>query len=249
MSIRRLIYTPSGKAGEYAKKGYAANIFKGCKHGCKYCYVPSFLKMNAEEKALFESTVTPVPNLMERLEKDLKRLGELPVPIFLCFTCDPYPENWEMRNITRKVITTIMASGNAVNILTKGGTRSYRDMPILCRDKRNKLGVTLTFHSDDLSEEWEPGAALPFDRINMLKAAKMHGISTWASIEPVIVPSESLRIMEFALPYVDKFKIGKWNYASAAKEIDWRRFAEDAIDLMEKNGKRYMLKDDLRKCL
>lgn len=249
MSLRKLIYSPSGKAGEYAKKGYAANIFKGCKHGCKYCYVPSFLKMDTDKRVIFESAVTLVPNLMERLRKDLNRLGNLPEPIFLCFTCDPYPEDWDMRCITSEVISAIMESGNAVNMLTKGGTRAFRDMPMLMKDTRNKLGSTLTFYSDELSKEWEPGAASPSDRISMLKAAKMHGISTWASIEPVIVPSESLKIIEFAMPYVDEFKIGKWNYAAAAKAIDWRKFAKDAIALMEKNGKKYLLKEDLKKYL
>ena len=70
-----------------------------------------------------------------------------------------------------------------------------------------------------------------------------------ASIEPVIIPEESLKIMELALPYVDEFKIGKWNHDKAADATDWRKFAVDAVALMEKNNKRYALKDDLRKYL
>jgi len=55
--------------------------------------------------------------------------------------------------------------------------------------------------------------------------------------------------MEIAMPYVDEFKIGKWNYDARAKQIDWRKFAEDAIAIMERHGKKYVLKEDLKKYL
>lgn len=249
MSLRKLLYTPSGRAGAYANSGYAANIFKGCTHGCKYCYVPSFLKMNAEQRQAFEAKVTPAPDVLARIEKDLKRLGELPEPIFLCFTCDPYPVDPLMQIYTRDIINIILDSDNAVNILTKGGTRACRDFDMLATDRRNKIGATLTFCDEALCREWEPEAAAPINRVEMLRRAKEAGITTWASIEPVIIPSESLKIMELALPYVDEFKIGKWNHDQAANAIDWRKFVADAVALMEQNGKRYMLKDDLKKYL
>ena len=116
-------------------------------------------------------------------------------------------------------------------------------------DRRNKIGATLTFFDEAISREWEPEAAVPINRVEMLRIAKARGITTWASIEPVIIPSESLEIMELALPYVDEFKIGKWNHDKAADAIDWSKFAGDVVALMEKNGKRYLLKDDLRKYL
>lgn len=249
MSLRKLLYTPSGRAGAYANSGYAANIFKGCTHGCKYCYVPSFLKMNAEQRHMFETKVNPAPDVLARIEKDLKRLGELPEPIFLCFTCDPYPVDPLMQIYTRDIINIILDSDNAVNILTKGGTRACRDFDMMVTDRRNKIGATLTFCNEALCREWEPEAAAPINRVEMLRRAKEMGIATWASIEPVIIPSESLKIMELALPYVDEFKIGKWNHDKVADAIDWRKFVADAVALMEQNGKQYMLKDDLKKYL
>lgn len=246
MSLRKILYTPSGRAGAYANGGYAANIFKGCTHGCKYCYVPDFLKMNADQRKAFKETVTPAPDVLARITKDLKKLGKLPEPVFLCFTCDPYPVDPLMQIYTRDIINIILNSDNAVNILTKAGTRAVRDFDLLSMDRRNKVGATLTFYDEELSREWEPEAAAPINRVEMLRTAKESGITTWASIEPVIVPSESLKTMELALPYVDEFKIGKWNHDKAAEAIDWRKFAGDAVALMEKNGKRYVLKDDLK---
>lgn len=240
--MRKLIYHPSGKAGEYADKGYAVNLFKGCTHGCKYCYVPPFCRVSKEA---FHASVTPAPDVLERLERDMKRVGVLPEPIFLCFTCDPYCLD-SPTGITSKAIQIILRYGNRVNILTKGGVMAARDFDLLSSVKGNKVGATLTFVSPILSMEWEPKASLPLSRLAMLGIANSKGIETWASIEPVIVPDESLAIMRSAIPYVDTFKIGKWNHDPRAEEIDWKDFAQKAKALMEKHGKRYMFKKELR---
>jgi DNA repair photolyase len=148
--------------------------------------------------------------------------------------------------MTRKAIKIIVASGNAVNILTKGGIRACQDFDLLAGTK-SKIGATLTFMSNIFSREWEPGAALPEQRIQMLMQAKSCWVETWASIEPVIIPSQSLAIMEAAMPWVDTYKIGKWNHDKRANEIDWKKFVKDAVALCERYGKRYVLKQDLLK--
>ena len=244
-SLRPLIYTPSGKAGEYADKGYAVNLFKGCTHGCKYCYVPASTR---QPKEAFHSSVTAAPDILERLEKDMKRVGVLPEPVFLCFTCDPYCVD-APPGITRAAIEIILESGNRVNILTRGGMRASAHFDLLADTPGNKIGATLTFAFTWTSREWEPKAATPFDRIEMLSKAHRNGISTWASIEPVIIPEESLFIMTDAIPYVDEFKIGKWNHDPRAKKIDWKDFAARARNLMDAHGKRYMFKKELREAI
>ena len=51
------------------------------------------------------------------------------------------------------------------------------------------------------------------------------------------------------MPYVDEFRIGKWNHDKEANKIDWHKFAQDAVKMMERHNKQYVLKDDLRKFL
>jgi DNA repair photolyase len=123
--------------------------------------------------------------------------------------------------------------------------RAGRDFGLLKSVPGNKVGATLTFYDDDLSKKWEPRAALPGWRVTMLSIAKFVGLETWASIEPVIHPEQSLKIMERAMLQVDEFKIGKLNHHLLAKEIDWKDFARRAQDLMEKHNKKYMFKQDL----
>lgn len=240
--MRPLLYTPSGRAGEYADHGYAANLYRGCTHGCLYCFAPACLRMTREA---FHSSVTPVPDVLERLKRDMMRVGQLTEPVFLCFSCDPYCIGADT-TITREAVKIILSHGNTVNILTKGGMHASRDFDLL-KGTASKVGATLTFYDGELSKTWEPNAALPWDRLYMLRAAKEVGIETWASVEPVIVPIESLMIMGAAMPYVDTFKLGKWNHDKRAATIDWGDFLERAVALCEANGKAYVIKQDLLK--
>jgi hypothetical protein len=72
------------------------------------------------------------------------------------------------------------------------------------------------------------------------------GIKTWASIEPVIIPSESLAVIEASLPYCDAYKVGRWNHDARANAIDWAAFGKAAVDMIRSAGKRLYVKHDLR---
>lgn len=71
------------------------------------------------------------------------------------------------------------------------------------------------------------------------------GIETWASLEPVLDPAQTLMIIERCKDFVDTFKVGKWNHDVEAKKIDWKQFVHKAIDLLEKYDLNYYIKKDL----
>ena len=132
-------------------------------------------------------------------------------------------------------------------ILTKGGKRAERDFDLLT--KTDKFGVTLTCLDNNESLKWESGAALPIERIESLKNAHKLGVLTWVSLEPVINPDTSLKIIRQTHEFVDLYKVGKMNYHPIAKTIDWNKFGNDAINLLNSLEKEYYIKDDLKKFL
>jgi DNA repair photolyase len=228
------IYTPTGKALEYCER--AVNLYRGCEHRCRYCYAPNALHMPREEFARPQ----PRPGILDAVRKDApKHTGR---EVLMCFTCDPYQPS--ANGTTREAILALQAAGCRVTILTKGGERSAPDLEIL-RPGLDKYGATLTFADPAQSLEWEPGAAPPEERIAVLRRAKARGISTWASLEPVIDPEQSLALIERTAGIVDKYKLGKWNHDARAKAIDWRDYAAKAVALIKKIGADYMVKVDL----
>ena len=164
--------------------------------------------------------------------------------ILLCFTCDPYQPLDKDLALTRKAIQVLHDHRVVVRILTKGGLRAVRDFDLLINHRDLSIfGITLTFDNARQSREAEPWAAIPEDRIESLRTAHDMGIRTWASLEPVMDPDQSLSLIIRSAEWVDEFKIGKLNHV--ANKIDWKSFGKQAVALMKKLDKRYYLKKDL----
>lgn len=239
----KIIYEPKGKALEYSE--LAANLYRGCDHGCKYCYAPRVLHMKNQE---FFNKPKPRKNVIELFKLDCEQLAKQNEtrPILLCFTCDAYQNINEMYNITRKAIRILVDNDLKFKILTKGGKRSTVDFDIIAEKPHLcEYGTTLVFN-DRKSSEIERFAAPTSKRIQALKEAHELGLKTWVSLEPVWDCKETLNIIEKTSSFVDVFKIGKLNYDPHAKTIDWIKFREDVIKVCERLGAEYVLKNDLK---
>jgi DNA repair photolyase len=238
-----VIYEPKGKAGEYSK--LAVNIYRGCGHRCEYCYAPAIMR------TVREAFNQPAPrkDILQKIKQDslILQSEHRTDPVLLCFTCDPYQPIDEYHQLTRQTIQILHQHNLNVTVLTKGGKRAERDFDLLTND--DWFGVTLTNLDNKLSLEWEPGAALPGERINSLQRAHEKRIKTWVSLEPVLYPETTLEIIRQTYHFVDEFKVGTLNYHPHAKTIDWPRFAGDVKRLLMSLKCSYYLKNDLRKWL
>ena len=237
--IQKPIYKPTARAREYGE--FAINIYNGCPHGCIYCYAhkikkrftPKYRICSFDKPELRRGIVESVKYQIERERINNKS-------IFLCFACDPYPADIDTTP-TRDIIKIIKESGNNVQILTKGGLRAERDFDLL--DGGDWFGVTFTSQAYFEPHEYEPNAAPSVERLVTLDRAKQHGINTWVSCEPVFEPSAVYSIIKCG-DYIDLFRIGKMNHHPS--EIAWADFGEKCVELCEKYGRNYYIKDDLR---
>lgn len=240
------IYEPKGKALEYSP--LALNLYRGCDHACTYCYAP----LATRRKVADFVNSSPRPGILNAVIRDAEELKRVhnTKPILLCFTCDPYQQIDVRYQLTRETIKILHVNEQHVTILTKGGKRSERDFHLLAEHPdMSTYATTLTFTDEFTREKYEPGAAPTAERIAALKKAHDLGIETWISCEPVIRPSQTLELIEKTAAFVDLVKVGKANYIAESKAIDWKDFAHSAVDLLEKLGKKYYIKDDLRKFL
>jgi DNA repair photolyase len=232
-----LIYTPKGKAREYSP--LALNIYSGCDHQCEYCYVRKSPYMSGPE--------IPVPrkDILTGLKKELESRPPITDQVLLSFTGDPYCKAEEKYGITRQVLELMLEHQVPVAILTKGGTRCLRDIDLFKQFDNIKVGATLTFNLVEYSDKWEPLAESPNDRKHALMILHDLGIRTWVSIEPVISPKQSLSLIHQSLPYVDQYKVGRWNHDARANLIDWKAFGTEAVRILREAGKDFYVKKDL----
>jgi DNA repair photolyase len=242
-----MLYKPQGPAGEYGK--LAANLYKGCGNGCTYCYARMMAKAYGWKND-FHQEVLVKKDALKELEKDCRRISKQKGekhPIFMSFMNDPYMMLDMELGLTREAIKIIHRYGFNVKLLSKNGTNACRDFDLL--GNNDHYGATLTFIDDNKSKEWEPGAALPKDRIEALRIAHSKGIKTWVSMEPVIEPEETLQLIRETHEFIDEYKIGMLHYHSKSKEIDWQQFGNESIKLLESYGSNYVIKADLKKHL
>ena len=205
----RVIYTPAGKAKEYAE--HAANFFVGCSNCCEYCYLKKGIGakiLGGNQPALKRSLYDPSTAIkifqreLEYHRKELRNAG-----IFFSFTTDPLlPETYAL---THEAVKICQQYNIPVSILTKCANGIDRFMEYSEQSKFDKsiiaLGVTLT-GCDDL----EPYASPNKDRVKEIAVAHDKGYHTFASIEPLIARrfEDAISIIKSSYAFIDLYKIG-----------------------------------------
>lgn len=236
----RAVYEPKGPAREYAE--LALNHYLFCAHGCTYCYARKVMRKSPDQWGDYHEK----KNVLSDTMHDCKLLSGDSRNVLLCFMSDPYQPCEEETGLTRKILKVMVSHNVKPTILTKGGLRAVRDFDILSGIQGAEFAVTLTTDSAEESLQWEPGAALPEERIESLQLAHEAGIRTWVSFEPVINPESVLRMIEGTHDFVDFYKVGKLNHDRRARDTDWPEFRAAVIHKLELLNCEYLIKDALK---
>ena len=232
-----VIYEPKGRAREYAP--LAANLYRGCRHGCTYCYAPNAIFMKREE---FHTQIQPKKDVLKKLEKQLKTGAFKGKRVLMSFTSDPYQAAEYSHRLTYQAMLLFLEHGVNWEILTKAGQHATRDFGMY--RKGDRFGASLTFIDMTDSHKYEPEADFPFHRMGALRLAHEMGIPNWVSLEPVIDPAQTLDLIRATHMYVDEYRVGKINYQESC--VDWRKFTHEAVEMLERLGKKYIIKDSLK---
>lgn len=249
----RVIYVPKGPAREYGPLAVA--LYRNCGHGCKACYVPRALH-TTEEK--FHSPY-PRENILALLERDLDEMEKNwdQREVLMSFSTDPYQPLDEKEGLTRRAIQMMIDRDIHFTTLTHAGFPATRDLDLMAsRTDLCRFGVSLTLWKEEDRKIWEPGSPPAMDRIKALMYAYSRGIRTWVSLEPVIYPDQSLELIRLSHLFVCLYRIGKINHVTKKlleqipeyalpNKVQWENFCEDAKDLLEHLGKKYVFKDSM----
>lgn len=204
----KAIYEPSGAAYEYCH--WACNLFNGCSNNCGYCYNKHSMASNvlgAETVSLKKSLVdeNTAFGIFKKELAEAKPLMKPDESLFFSFVSDPMlPEN---KPLTMRCVGFALENGVPIQILTKcADWVGINDVVFVLEQHRDmvKVGFTLTG-----MEAMESRCISNTDeRISAMEFLKRRGISTFASVEPVIDIDAALFAIKRARDVCDVFKIG-----------------------------------------
>jgi DNA repair photolyase len=177
------------------------NPYRGCEHGCIYCYVrPSHAYLGLSPGLDFETRIFYKPNAAALLRDELRKKGYVCRPIALGSNTDPYQPAERKLGVTRSILEVLREFHHPVTIVTKGAL-IQRDIDILSDMAREKLAVvtvSVTTLDRDLARTMEPRAATPERRIETIAALSKAGVPTGVLSAPMI-PALNDREMEAIL--------------------------------------------------
>ncbi len=165
------------------------NAYRGCEHGCVYCYArPSHAYHDLSPGLDFETRLFAKPNAAALLRAALAKPGYKPAPIAMGTNTDPYQPIEDRYRITRAVLEVCLETRHPVTITTKSA-RVLRDLDLLAELARLNLtavGVSVTSLDPKLSGLLEPRASSPAKRLDALRQLVAAGVPSHVSVAPVI---------------------------------------------------------------
>lgn len=182
----------------------AVNPYRGCEHGCIYCYArPTHAYLGYSPGIDFETRLVYKPDVADLLEKELKRPGYIARTMALGSNTDPYQPVERTLKLTRSVLEILDRYNHPVGIVTKSAG-VVRDIDVLSSmAKRNLVRVYLSVTTLDpkLARVMEPRAASPARRLAAIEELTRAGIPTGvlaAPMIPALNDSEMEKILEAA---------------------------------------------------
>lgn len=165
------------------------NPYRGCEHGCTYCYArPTHAFMGLSAGLDFETKLFAKPNVPELLEKELAKPGYEPRMIALGTNTDPYQIIERDHKITRGILKVLDRTNHPVGIVTKSAlvTRDIDILSSMAERGLAKVALSVTSLDHKLSRAMEPRASSPKRRLEALRQLSDAGIPTGVMVAPVI---------------------------------------------------------------
>src|SRR5213594_3008971 len=165
------------------------NPYRGCEHGCIYCYARSTHEYLGFSAGLdFESKIMVKTNAPELLCAELESSRWHPQTLVMSGITDPYQPIERKLRITRRCLEVLAKFRNPVAIITKNRLVT-RDIDLLCElTKYNAVAVNLSVTSlePNLQRLLEPRTSSPQARLDVIRQLRSAGIPTGVMVAPVI---------------------------------------------------------------
>lgn len=165
------------------------NPYKGCEHGCCYCFArPTHAYLDLSPGLDFESKIFAKPDAARLLTKELGKRNYVPEVIALGANTDAYQPVEKQLGITREIIKVLKTHHHPVSIISKSALIE-RDIDLLAPMAEAglvKVFISVTTLDRELSRRLEPRAAAPQRRLETVRRLQQSGIPVGVLMAPII---------------------------------------------------------------
>lgn len=171
--------------------GFSASInpYRGCEHGCVYCYARPYHEYLGFSSGLdFETKILVKEDAPELLRKELMSPRWKPQTLGLSGVTDAYQPIERRLQITRRCLGVLAEFRNPVGIVTKNHlvTRDLDHLTKLAEYRAAGVFISLTTLDDSLRRVMEPRASHPTGRLNAIRELAQAGVPVGVMVAPVI---------------------------------------------------------------
>jgi DNA repair photolyase len=168
---------------------YSLNPYRGCEHGCAYCYArPSHEYLGFSAGLDFETKILVKEDAPELLRREMSRPSWTPQMVALCGNTDPYQPVERRLRITRGCLGVFLDMRNPVGIITKNAL-ILRDLDLIASLASMRLAavtVSVTSLRADLLRTLEPRTSTPVKRFEAVERLSAAGVPVSVFVAPVI---------------------------------------------------------------
>ena len=165
------------------------NPYRGCEHGCVYCFArPTHSYLNMSPGLDFETRIIAKVNAAERLREAFASRSYEPLLLNIGSATDAYQPVERRLRITRSVLEVLAECRHPFSLVTKS-SGIERDLDLIAPMAARRLAavyVSVTSLDSNLSRILEPRAAAPQRRLKTIEALAKAGVPVGVSVSPVI---------------------------------------------------------------
>ena len=180
------------------------NPYRGCEHGCVYCFArPTHAWLGLSPGLDFETRLFYKPDAPEQLKRELAARAYRCAPIAVGINTDAYQPTERKLGLTRAILEVLVAAQHPFSIVTKSALIE-RDIDLIATAaarRQAEIAVSLTTLDAALARRMEPRAASPARRLETIRALSQAGIPVTvlvAPLIPVLTDSELETLLEQA---------------------------------------------------
>ena len=167
----------------------SVNPYRGCEHGCIYCFArPSHAYLGLSPGLDFETRLIARPNVAQVLRQELSKPRYKVATLAMGTNTDPYQPCERDHGLTRSCLEVLQEFNHPLAIVTKGSLIE-RDLDILSDMAATglvRVGISVTTLDPDLSRRMEPRAPTPARRLAVIKRLTDAGVPVRLMVSPVV---------------------------------------------------------------